>query len=238
MSGASRPPTVWRDVTVCIAALLVVLAWDLSDADLAVARWYGGPGGFPLREAWLTRAVMHEGARWVAAIVFCMLAIDALRLRGARSCRIWRLYWFAAVIVGLLLVPTLKHYSGTSCPYDLAMFGGGSPYVSHLRPGPGDGGPARCFPSGHAVTGLAFMPLYFRWRDSRPGRARMALACVLIAGAACGWAQVARGAHFPSHVLWSAWIIWTTCCVLAALISWHRSRTGTPPASRAGSAAS
>ena len=237
MSAGTAPTTAWRDVAACVAALLAVLAWDLSGADLAVAGWYGGPGGFPLREAWFTRAVMHEGARWVAAIVFCVLAVDALRLRGPRSSRVWRLYWFGAVIVGLLVVPTLKRYSGTSCPYDLAMFGGGFPYVSHLLPGPGDGGPARCFPSGHAVTGFAFMPLYFRWRDSRPGRARIALACVLVAGAACGWAQVTRGAHFPSHVLWSAWISWTTCCVLAALISQRCCRSDTRPAIRAGSAA-
>ena len=24
-----------------------------------------------------------------------------------------------------------------------------------------------------------------------------------------GWARLARGAHFPSHTMWSAWLCWT-----------------------------
>jgi hypothetical protein len=38
--------------------------------------------------------------------------------------------------------------------------------------------------------------------------ARAVLLAVLAAGALFGWAQLARGAHFPSHTLWSAWLCW------------------------------
>ncbi len=203
-----------RDAIACLAVLMAVLAWDLSGADRLVAGLYGGPGGFPLREAWFTRAVMHDGARWLAGLLFCVLAVDACLARPGRA---WRLYWLGAVVACLLLVPWLKRHSGTSCPYDLALFGGSVPYVPHWMPGAGDGGPARCFPSGHAITGFAFLPLHFRWRIRRPALAAQVLAVALAAGLACGWAQVARGAHFPSHVFWSGWICWTLGCALAGV---------------------
>ena len=42
------------------------------------------------------------------------------------------------------------------------------------------------------------------------------LAAVCLAGGAFGAAQVVRGAHFVSHVLWSAWICWVLCVLAAA----------------------
>jgi hypothetical protein len=71
-----------------------------------------------------------------------------------------------------------------------------------------DGGPGHCFPSGHAVAAFAFLPLYFQWRSERPRVAVALLAWVLGLGLLFGWAQLARGAHFPSHTLWSAWLCW------------------------------
>jgi membrane-associated PAP2 superfamily phosphatase len=34
------------------------------------------------------------------------------------------------------------------------------------------------------------------------------LTAILVLGALFGWAQLARGAHFASHTLWSAWLCW------------------------------
>jgi membrane-associated PAP2 superfamily phosphatase len=85
-------------------------------------------------------------------------------------------------LLGLLLclamVPTLKQFSTASCPYELSLFGGVATYVPHWRPGVADGGPGHCFPSGHAVSALAFMGLYFGWRERWPraGRAPRTLA--------------------------------------------------------------
>ena len=213
-----------QDLALCAAGLLAILAWELSGADLAVAQWYGDAGGFPLRDAWFTRDVMHTGGRWLAAALFSLLALGALLLRGPPPMRQQRIFWLFLVIAGLLLVPTMKRFSATSCPYDLVLFGGLAPYVPHWLPGAGDGGPARCFPSGHAVAAFAFLPLYFRWRGARPVAARLAATGVWVAGIGFGWAQVARGAHFPSHVLWSAWICWATGC--AGAWAWQVYRSG------------
>jgi membrane-associated PAP2 superfamily phosphatase len=70
------------------------------------------------------------------------------------------------------------------------------------------------------VAAFAFLPLYFDWRRRRPRLARGALAVVCIAGALYGWAQLARGAHYVSHTLWSAWLCWAVCTVAA----WRLSR--------------
>jgi membrane-associated PAP2 superfamily phosphatase len=88
-------------------------------------------------------------------------------------------------------------------------------YVPHWRIGVVDGGPGHCFPSGHAVAAFAFLPGYFLLREQRPGWAHAWLAAVCVAGAAFGAAQVVRGAHYPSHTLWSAWLCWVVCVVVA-----------------------
>ena len=69
--------------------------------------------------------------------------------------------------------------------------------------------------SGHAVAAFAFLSLHFRWRTSRPRAARLALLAVTVLGALFGWAQLARGAHFASHTLWSAWLCWVVCALAA-----------------------
>jgi len=65
-----------------------------------------------------------------------------------------------------------------------------------------------CFPGGHASTGFAFMTGYFVYRLSNPKRAYFFLFSGFILGFAMGWAQMMRGAHFLSHNLWTAWVVW------------------------------
>jgi membrane-associated PAP2 superfamily phosphatase len=43
---------------------------------------------------------------------------------------------------------------------------------------------------------------------------------VCVIGFVLGVTQLLRGAHFPSHSLWTAWICWT----LSALL-WHSGQT-------------
>jgi membrane-associated PAP2 superfamily phosphatase len=53
---------------------------------------------------------------------------------------------------------------------------------------------------------------------------------VLAVGTALGLVQVLRGAHFLSHVLWSAWTAWAIAVALLALFRWHGLRTAAAPA--------
>jgi membrane-associated PAP2 superfamily phosphatase len=208
-----------------LGSLALLVLWEAAGLDLWAAHLYGTTAGFAWRETWLTQAVLHDGGRWLAAVVLVLLAADAARPEPRGPSRRERLYWLAVMVAALLLVPLLKRFSLTSCPWDLAEFGGRAAYVPHWLPGVADGGAGHCFPSGHAVGAFAFFGVFFLWLPYRPRRAWASLAAVLVVGSAFGWAQLARGAHFVSHTLWSAWLCWTLAWVAATVgPSWLTTR--------------
>ncbi|HQV57885.1 MAG TPA: hypothetical protein PKV27_07720, partial [Ilumatobacteraceae bacterium] len=65
------------------------------------------------------------------------------------------------------------------------------------------------------MAAFAFFALYFMWRGHDPRRARLWLLTVLGLGLSFGVAQLVRGAHFPSHTAWSAWLCWVICAAAA-----------------------
>lgn len=205
------------DLLATIAALLALAAWEASGLDLRLSHLLGNASGFPLREDPIVSTVLHEGGRWLSGLLLAVLAIDVFRPMLPGPGRTARAYWFAVVVAGLILVPLAKRFSVTSCPWDLTEFGGMAPYVPHWLPGLADGGPGHCFPSGHAVAAFAFFGTFFLWRNHRPRLARGVLATVLLLGTLFTWAQMARGAHFASHALWSAWLCWTISVAAARI---------------------
>jgi membrane-associated PAP2 superfamily phosphatase len=236
LAGVSTPaPRLQRDLAATLIALALLAAWEASGLDLALTGVFGSASGFAWRDAWLARDVLHTGGRWLGWALLAVLVVDAVRPRfkGPRSprsppspSRAERLWWLGVVLVGLVLVPLLKRFSSTSCPWDLAIFGGSAavPYVPHGLLGVADGGPGHCFPSGHAVAAFAFFGTVFLWRPHRPRAARALLAAVLLLGTAYGVAQLARGAHHASHSLWSAWLCWT----LAVVAEWLKPAAALP----------
>ncbi|HEX6017398.1 MAG TPA: phosphatase PAP2 family protein [Burkholderiaceae bacterium] len=214
------PQPLRLDLAVALLSLLALVAWEVGGLDLAVSRHYGTIHGFLWRDAWLTRALLHDGGR---ALGWCVLAVmvgTALWRTEDPARRRQHGYWIGITLLCVALIPTIKRFSASSCPWDLAEFGGIAAYVPHWRLGVRDGGPGHCFPSGHAVAAFAFLTLYFDWRALRPRLARGCLAAVCIAGVLYGWAQLARGAHYVSHTLWSAWLCWVVCAAAA----WWRTR--------------
>lgn len=204
-----------RDAWVTFGGLVVLLVWDASGLDLMLTRWIATPHGFAWRDSLLASRLLHDGGRWLGWLMLALLVWDAARPFSEGPSRPERVRTVGVVLAGLLLVPLLKRFSATSCPWDLAEFGGTAPYVPHWTTGVIDGGPGHCFPSGHAVVAFSFFAVYFLWRHHRPRTARAVLAAVLGAGMAFGWAQWARGAHFASHSLWSAWLCWTMAALAA-----------------------
>jgi membrane-associated PAP2 superfamily phosphatase len=206
----------WRqDVLVALIGLALLLAWDGSNADLTLIAAYGNPTGFALRDHWFTRTLMHEGGRALGWATLIALLIN-LRWPWSPALTLqlrWR--WVGITLLCLLLVPGLKQLSSTSCPWDLRLFGGAAEHLSHWRWAVADGGPGRCFPSGHATAAFAFISGWFMLRDAYPRAARIWLVAVIVVGVAFGWAQMARGAHFASHTLWTAWLCWVLCALLA-----------------------
>lgn len=209
--------TLRRETAIALIALLGLLLWEWSGLDLALTRSYGSPAGFPWRDAWLTRTLLHDGGRALAWAVMGLWLLTFWRDGGVD--RGQRLRWVGVALFCLALVPALKQLAASSCPWELQEFGGRvAAYVPHWKLGARDGGPGHCFPSGHAVAAFAFFAIYFDQRERHPRAARWWLAGVCMAGALFGWAQLARGAHFASHTLWSAWLCWTVCVIAWPLV--------------------
>jgi membrane-associated PAP2 superfamily phosphatase len=216
--GAPAAASWRRDAAVTLAALAMLLAWEATGWDLALSARYGGAAGFAARNAFWTRSVLHDGGRALAWAVMALVALDAWRPWRAGPPRRERVAAVIVMLIAMAAVSGLKHLSTSSCPWDLTPFGGTVPYVPHGWWGVRDGGPGHCFPSGHAVSAFGFFGLYFLWRGHAPRAARGILAATLAVGALFGWAQLARGAHFVSHTLWSAWACWVLTGIGMALV--------------------
>lgn len=206
-----------RAAIVLALAFALCLAWDASGLDVALAHATGGgPQGFALRDDWLLSNVLHDGARrvgWLFVVVLCFgIARPAGPLVGLPFGR--RLQLPASVLLATGVVVLLKGSNHTSCPWDLADFGGVARHLSHWAGWrSADGGAGRCFPAGHASTGFAFIGGWFALREARPRLARLWLVAAVVAGLSLGLVQQWRGAHFMSHTLWTGWL----CAVVAWL---------------------
>ncbi len=209
-----------RDALVTVLGLGLLLAWDALGLDLPTARWFGSATGFAGRDTWWASTLLHDGGRLAAWLLLLGLLVTAcLRPPAGTPSRGQRWRWLGVITLCVVLVPSIKRFSLTSCPYELAEFGGVAQYVSHWRWGVADGGPGHCFPSGHAVSAFAFLGLYFLWRHHAPGRARAWLAAVVLMGLLFGAAQLVRGAHYPSHTLWTGWLCWALCAAAAHTVA-------------------
>ena len=189
------------------ACALLILAASRFDGAL-IAPFYDPAGrGFPLRDAWVLAVPGHTGLKWlmVSFWLLCVASGGALR-RGAVYMAV-----IAAVVVAL------KYYSPVSCPWDLLEFGGRDPDTG------------RCLPAAHPVSGFALFGLYLALRGEHPRAARYALAAAWIIGLLAGAVQVARGAHFPSHVLWTAWLAWAVTLALEAIVGKRLNVAAKPP---------
>src|ERR1700712_948078 len=148
-----RTQPAFRLEFITVVLLLVVLAWDASGLDLAAAEVFGGPAGFPLRNHWVFDAMLHAGGR-VVSWAFGLWVVASIWWPTGWLRRIdksERIQLVVSTAVAVVLVGVLKKYSTTSCPSELAEFGGAARYVSHWAWSPGgDGGGGRCFPAGHA----------------------------------------------------------------------------------------
>ena len=141
-----------------IVVLGLALAWDASGLDIALARLAGSAHGFPWREHWLLAGVLHDGGRRLAWLLVLGLCLSVWWPPGplASLSAARRVELAASTLLAAMSVSLLKAASPTSCPWELAEFGGLAHYASHWSMLP-DGGRGHCFPAGHASAGFSFM---------------------------------------------------------------------------------
>ncbi len=166
--------------------------------------------------------MLHDGGRLAAWLLLALMVVAALQPAAPGGpTRAERGWWLGVTLAAVLAIPALKRVSLTSCPYELVEFGGLAQHVSHWQWGLADGGPGHCFPSGHAVSAFAFLTMHFLWRPHDRRRARAWLAAVLAIGLMFGSAQLVRGAHYPSHTLWTGWLCWTLAVAAFHAFAWR-----------------
>jgi membrane-associated PAP2 superfamily phosphatase len=138
-------------------------------------------------------------------------------------CDRWR-HWrgetafvFCALVLSVGVVGGLKVITNVDCPWNLEGFGGHRPYVALLADRPDDLPRARCFPGAHSSSGFALICGYFVLRMRSRRMARWALAGGILAGIVFSAGQEARGAHFLSHDLAGAAVVWFSQLLLYRL---------------------
>lgn len=196
------------------AGLLLVSRDGALDWWLARQFFDATTGGFLLKEAPLLAQVGHTGLKWLAVAIWLVaiaLAVVAWRVSAWRTWRAPLTFAVLSALMSVVDVSLLKMTSLHSCPWDLAMFGGRAEWFALLDVAGANAGPGRCWPGGHASGGFSLLAGYFSLRDRHARAARMVLAAALLLGGTMSAVQLARGAHFLSHNLWTLWITWAVC---------------------------
>jgi len=205
------------------AFLVLAILFETTRVDVwladAIYRWEGG--AWTLRRDPLVRNVLHEQASRIVDIAYVLLASSCAasffveRLRPHR----WTfVYLVAAVAASTLTVALLKDVTRVPCPWSIDRYGGELPYLETWRAIVTRASSGRCFPSGHAGSGFAWVALYFVCRRRAPRWRWIALGAALAIGTTFGIAQQLRGAHFVSHDVWALAICWFAACAATPLL--------------------
>jgi len=214
-----------RRLALLLLLLAPLLLWDASGLDQPLARLFGSAQGFAWRGQPTFVLLAHEVPRALSMAMVLALAWGAWRpwgfLRTMQGADRRQLVF--SIALAMLTITAVKRLASTSCPWDLAEFGGVASYVSHWAWGVFDGGPGHCFPAGHASAGFGFVAPWFVLRRTAPRLALPWTIAALAAGSLLGLTQQMRGAHFMSHTLWTAWICWAVGLVVDEVLRpWRR----------------
>jgi len=116
---------------------------------------------------------------------------------------------FATLATGPALIGLGKATTNIFCPYEIERYGGDVAYVRVLDCTPPGSAPARrgrCFPAGHASGGFALLALAGLGRSRRSQVLGAALG--MGAGLWMGLYQILKGAHYLSHTVITAFVLW------------------------------
>lgn len=188
--------------------LLALAISRLTNIDMMLAHGFfdSGSGQFPLRDNPLWSHTLHEGIKHLSTAAWITLLLATVRAYRRQDMARYEPMVFVLVTSALavLINGTLKNHSAHTCPWGLTEFGGTADYFRLLAPLPGNPGPGHCLPSGHAGVAFMWWPVVYACARWRPRWRWPAALLVAAFGAFCGYVQMARGAHFLSHVLIAA----------------------------------
>lgn len=193
---------------VILAGMLHLTEWDLRLSDLfydfRLHLW-------PYKHSWWVSGLIHEKGKFVPVIAGgAALFVFGWSFVGpsVRSCRGSALFLCLAIGLSTGTVALGKATINRHCHWDYDRYGGEVPYTKLFEPTPRGCKPGHGFPAGYASGALSLMSSYFIFYGRNRRRALSGLAAGLLLGGVFGFGQLARGAHFVSHNIWSAAICW------------------------------
>lgn len=214
---------LWHLILPLLAGALLAFAYPQTGLDrVLITPFYDAQSlSFPLRNHAGLEMVMHQGLKYlmiaISLLALSLWLLGLQRFVNKRSGRLatWLqtshqplLWLFVGMLLTTSVVALLKHSSIHDCPWNLLEYGGTQPYIALFASLPAGVQAGHCFPGGHASGGFALFALYFAFRDSRPRLAQWGWVMALLFGGIMSYTQMMRGAHFMSHNLWTAWLVW------------------------------
>lgn len=213
--------TIGYNLLLCLVGLVVILCLEsFSGMDMQVQQHFYDAS----RHAWLVDADwqirlkpwLYTGPKILLGLVGVGCVLLCIRfLVTHRAIH----YPSLILLLSLVLVPSSiaagKQISNIYCPYELQAFGGSRAYQHVLEPASSENeghSRGKGFPAGHASGGFALMGLYFCFNSRRASR--IGLGTGLTLGWAMGIYQMARGAHFLLHTLFSMLAAWLIICLI------------------------
>jgi len=169
--------------------------------------WLGAGAG-----DWWARRLIHTDGGWLVRGIGAAALIAWLVTFLVPATRQWRRsagFVVLAMAASVLVVGALKAVTNVDCPWDLSGFGGTHPYVALFADRPDYLPRAQCFPGAHASSGFSLLCFYFVLRNRSRRLSRLALWAACLVGVVFSIGQEARGAHFISHDLASAALVWS-----------------------------
>jgi lipid A 4'-phosphatase len=207
-------PWLKRHVAVVLFLGMVLLFLLFPNMDLLVSSWfYRADTGFYLNDTTWVQSSYKLFATLHNYLFFTLLWLlfASWKWRRASEQGLRKRLWFLLLVLMLgpgLMVSVLKDNSGRARPSTIIEFGGEKDYTAVLRPA------SQCelncsFVSGHAAMGFFFISLAWVFRDRRW------LWSGIILGSLVGLGRIVQGAHFFSDIVFSFWVVYASCALIA-----------------------
>ena len=217
----------FKDFSVILLIMgLLTLVFRLTDADIALQRWFYSP-----EKGWLLQ--FHPFWDFIyrfgifpgyflafAGLVMITLSywnVKYINYRKASMVLIFTMLVGPGLIVNLLL----KDHTGRPRPREITEFGGTEKFICVCEKGTTNEG--KSFPCGHCSMGFYLAIPYLFLRNRKKVLASSVLAAGVGYGIIIGIARMMAGGHFASDVLWAGLIVW-----LVALCGYYLFRVDKP----------
>lgn len=209
-----------------LVVLSTALFW-VTDWDIRIMRLFFDPAhpeaAWPLSKAqpWL---FFYRAAPVLTLIPSISSLLVLFASRWHPRLRSWRRAALFIVLCialgpGLTVNAICKDHWGRPRPRHVVELGGSQAYLPPLALGASD--QLKSFPCGHSSVGFVYGAFFFILRKKRPRAAIAVLAGSLALGTLMGIGRMAAGAHFPSDVLWSAYLPLGIALLLSPMLVRH-----------------